>query len=346
MTTLNDFSKTDSVDDVLATYYNMLLGSIFRKDFANAQTMAGTVTLTDGDTALQRMNCNGANRIVKVPTGANGNHPFFIINSTSTGAYTLSVQSYDGTITHAVLYPGEFCFMLPDGNGLYRAPGNNGEPWISAQETWTYASASTFTVSGDRTARYKKGALLRWTQTTVKYGVVISSSYSAPNTTVTIFANTDYTIANAAISVNYYSYEATPPGFPASFNWTPSWGNLSVGNATVTAKAAISGTVCKFSITLKWAASPTTSISGTVTIAPPITTVDYGQTYLPIGSVGLIDWGVSLYMGALLWNSTTSLEVRAINAASTYAIWSAISSTVPFTWGANDLLTLDGQFIF
>lgn len=120
MTTLNDFSKTDLVDDVLASYYNMLLGSIFRGDFNNSVTMSGTLTLTDADTPIQRLNCNGANRDVRVPSGASGNHPFFVINS-SAGAYTLTVKSNDGATTHRAVVQGEAVLMMPDGGGTYKA---------------------------------------------------------------------------------------------------------------------------------------------------------------------------------------------------------------------------------
>lgn len=89
--------------------------------------------------------------------------------------------------------------------------------WVDPSEAWTYVSASTFTVPGDQTIKYSKGTRLKFTQTTVKYAVVISSSYGAPNTTVTILVNTDYTIANAAITANYYSYAINPQGYPDWF---------------------------------------------------------------------------------------------------------------------------------
>lgn len=94
--------------------------------------------------------------------------------------------------------------------------------WVATSVTWTYASASTFTVPGDVTATYQKGTFLRWKQGGGwKYGVVASSSYSAPNTTVTIIVNTDYTIANAAITDPWYSYAANPQGWPGWFTYTP-----------------------------------------------------------------------------------------------------------------------------
>ena len=119
MTTLNDFSVADLTIDVLAIYYNKLLGSIFRKEFSNAVTMSTDLTLTDGDTPIQRLDCNGADRIAKVPVGAAGNHPFLLINTTSSGSWTLTVKSNDGTTVLKVLDPGEFGFFYPDGNGEY-----------------------------------------------------------------------------------------------------------------------------------------------------------------------------------------------------------------------------------
>ncbi len=105
--------------------------------------------------------------------------------------------------------------------------------WVSADETWTYASASTFTVSGDQTAKYSKGTRLKFTQTTVKYAVVVASSYGAPNTTVTILVNTDYTIANAAITAPFYSYTMNPQGYPDYFNLAaPTFDTGDIDNGT------------------------------------------------------------------------------------------------------------------
>lgn len=136
----------------------------------------------------------------------------------SSGTFLGSVNSFDfkdplyAGITGSKAYPT----MYPDSY-------THQDGWIPVTDGWTYASASTFTVIGDRTARYRTGTKLKWTQTTVKYGIVESSSYSAPNTTVTIIVNNDYTIANAAITSPNVSHIDDPDGFPAEFNWTPNY---------------------------------------------------------------------------------------------------------------------------
>ena len=92
--------------------------------------------------------------------------------------------------------------------------------WIDAGETWTYASADdptyTFTISGDKTSKYSVGMKIKLTQTTVKYFIITAISYSSPNTTVTVYGGTDYDLANATISANYYSMVKSPQGFPMS----------------------------------------------------------------------------------------------------------------------------------
>lgn len=128
------------------------------------------------------------------------------------------------------------------GNGLSITRSSSGatlsltndttDGWTPAAETWTYASASTFTVSGNQTVKYLKGTRLKFTQTTTKYAVVVGSSYTSPDTTVTILINTDYAIANATISANYYSYAINPQGYPGWFATAAptTWTNIDNGS--------------------------------------------------------------------------------------------------------------------
>jgi len=151
---------------------------------------------------------------------------------------------------------------------------SNWDGWQPANETWTYTSASTFTVSGDVAAKYGVGTRVKFTQTTVKYGVVVSSSYSAPNTTVTIAVNTDYTIANATISSNYYSYASNPVGYTHWFNFIPSiTGSTTspvLNNATYQARFMVVGKMCTVHILITFG-STTTYGNGTWYLNMPIT---------------------------------------------------------------------------
>jgi hypothetical protein len=177
--------------------------------------------------------------------------------------------------------------------------------WIDANETWTYASASTFTVPGDVTVKYLKGTKLKWTQTTVKYGVVVANSYSAPNTTVTIAVNTDYTIANAVISANFYSYETCPQGYSGWFTWTPVYsasGLMTFTSVTTdVAKFQVIGSTCFVQFGCRGTTGGTADISLEVTL--PIASIN---------STFIIGGGAVLYDGGQLggfWSTVGITEV-------------------------------------
>jgi len=87
--------------------------------------------------------------------------------------------------------------------------------WIGASETWTYLSANSVTVPTDATTRYDVGDYIKLTQSgTVKYFIVT-------NVTATVVTMTGMTpgaletVANSAITANYYSKERSPHGLPA-----------------------------------------------------------------------------------------------------------------------------------
>lgn len=58
--------------------------------------------------------------------------------------------------------------------------------WRDLGHTVSYASATTFTITGDVTASYIANQRIRCTDSSTLYGTIVSSSYSAPNTTVTV----------------------------------------------------------------------------------------------------------------------------------------------------------------
>lgn len=90
--------------------------------------------------------------------------------------------------------------------------------WVADTNTWTYASADdptfTLTVNADVTGKISVGMKILLTQTTGKYFIVTAISYSAPNTTITLYGGTDYDLANAGIDTPYYG-TGKPFGFPA-----------------------------------------------------------------------------------------------------------------------------------
>jgi hypothetical protein len=70
------------------------------------------------------------------------------------------------------------------------AAGGAGGTSLWTAVTGTRASNTTFTVAGDHTATFAKGMIIKWTDTTTHLGMVsIPSTYSDPNTTITIIGD-------------------------------------------------------------------------------------------------------------------------------------------------------------
>lgn len=143
--------------------------------------------------------------------------------------------------------------------------------WIPVTGTLTYASASTITVASGAESRYQKGDKIKWTQTTVKYGVIVAVA----DTLITIAPNSDYVVTNAAISNVYISRIASPFGFPVSFAYT----------GTVTAQTGTPTSVtnaCKYSIQ-----NGLLTIMGTVQIQNAGSAADQLRLTTPVQSTSL-----------------------------------------------------------
>lgn len=217
--------------------------------------------------------------------------------------------------------------------------GGSDTGWTAAGETWTYASATTFTVPTDLTVKYQKGTKIQLTQTTVKYFYVVASSYAAPNTTVTITAGTDYALANAAITVPCYSYMENPQGFPDIFNYTPIWsGDIAppaIGNGTLLGTFSVVGKKIFNRVYLR-AGSTTTFGTGQWRFTLPIT--GPGGVYY-FGPAGTYDADPGVIASATGYNGSSTNGTCFTGAG-------FIHATSPFTWAVNDELAYAFWYVF
>lgn len=173
--------------------------------------------------------------------------------------------------------------------------------WSASNETWTYASATTFTISGDKTAKYSIGDKIKFVQTTQKYFYITGISYGSPNTTVTVCAGDVYSIANAAITAPYYSKMATPNGFPASFSLTPNYVTAFSGTPSVAITFSISGRLITFDIRMSGTSNSIVTVIGLLT---NLTLVSSGSNSSAVGKA--ID-NSSYINGVTVYNSTTDI---------------------------------------
>jgi hypothetical protein len=216
--------------------------------------------------------------------------------------------------------------------------------WVDdTATTWTYASASTFTVSGDVTATFTKGTRIKLTQTGVKYFVVVGSSFGGGNTTVTITGGTDYTLANAAISANYYSYAVNPQGYPGWFDYTPTLKATSsdptLGSGSSSAGSfSVVGATTFVRVGFVFGSSGASAGSGDYYIDAPVGTI-HASSQRFVGSCFAYDSGVSGKIGVADLDAATERCYFWIDSTT-----ARVSNTIPQTWANNDQLHIEFSY--
>lgn len=119
--------------------------------------------------------------------------------------------------------------------------------------------------------------------------------------------------------------------------WTVSWTNLTVGNGTVVAGYIQFGKLVYARCTLTFGS--TTSVSGTVSVTPPVTAKSgVYTTQFKLGETHILDSGTDNFFGPVLFASTTSFEPRVHLASGTYVSSNIMNATTPMNWTTGDVL--------
>jgi hypothetical protein len=84
----------------------------------------------------------------------------------------------------------------------------------SRKDVWTYASANSVITPGNLAGTYKPGMRVALKQSTIKFFVIVSATYSSPNTTIVLDGMGVYSLTNAAITAHIDTPEIAPKGFP------------------------------------------------------------------------------------------------------------------------------------
>jgi hypothetical protein len=193
----------------------------------------------------------------------------------------------------------------------------NGGWYSLTNDTFTYASASTFTVDGDWTDIFQCGIKLRCLNTTQKYFYVVSAAYSAPNTTVTVTGGSDYTLASAAISDLAITGCETPRGFPSVFNWTPVYTGFSADPTATVSRFWIIGKNCYF---MHSEATNGTSNANTFYITLPVTAATItNMTWA--GACGYAVDNSTALTGAAKWSITSAATYANLNSDMAAGVW-------------------------
>jgi hypothetical protein len=277
---------------------NIILAEITGSDTAVGKSATQTLTsktLTSPKVGTSINDTNG-NEIIKTPATASAVNEITATNAATGTNPKISATGGDTNID--LLLAGK-------GTGSARHSGTY-DGWTDANETWTYASGTTITVPTGAASRYQIGDKIKLTQTTAKYFCITTVA----DTLLTVTGGDSYSVANAAISANYYSHEENPLGFPSSFNYATSITITAPSGTAPTfstkiARFSVKGRSVFFTFILKNAAGGTAG-SGAVTVyvSLPITAVNTDEN--PTGG-GL--WYNGAAQNFLLANPTTGATV-------------------------------------
>jgi hypothetical protein len=124
-------------------------------------------------------------------------------------------------------------------------------------------------------------------------------------------------------------------------DWTPSYSNIIEGNGTVVAKYIQIGKTVHYRYRLTLGS--TSGVGTTATISLPVTSVDYAVN-TPIGECIYTDANGSVYNGAAMLVTTTTLVLRVNTASTTFTTVTGTSSTIPFTWTTSDVVSITGTY--
>lgn len=134
--------------------------------------------------------------------------------------------------------------------------------------TATFASATTFASPGDLTAVYLSRRRLMFSDATTTYGTIVSSSFVATNTTVTVVMDSSVTLTSALTAVSIGAQAPTNPSAPANFNkeaYATTAGTSTAYTAAFTPKnvALTNGVHVRVKLHTAVGATPTLAVDGT-----------------------------------------------------------------------------------
>lgn len=236
--------------DKTSTYYagryiriNETTVLIVESSSYNGGTLLTTVTVTGGTitspmTKLEKdlqakgrpagssfisINDTNGNEVIRTPATSSAVNDITVTNATAGNAPEISATGDDTNIDLKLKGKGSGRVKVWDGTTYIEVGSALADAWIPFAPACTFLTANTFKMTGDYTAVFKRGALLKLTNSTVKFFVVNGTpSFSGGETTVTVTGGSDYSLATGAISDVYYSYQVDPQGFPAKFNFNAS----------------------------------------------------------------------------------------------------------------------------
>lgn len=208
--------------------------------------------------------------------------------------------------------------------------------WVPATGTWTYASATTINIPAGGAGLYTVGDKIRMTNSGTKYNYIITVA----DTLLTVVGDG---VANAAITVPYYSKAASPIGFPTSFAYPAVWsanaGTLpTIGNGAITSRFKFVGGIVIYSIYVTF--GTTTNFGSGAnwwTLSVPIANPN------PISGMGIFNHPATAYgYGAAIHGGAAGPTGLALASPTGGGF---VNATYPFVWASGDSIQISGTYM-
>lgn len=162
--------------------------------------------------------------------------------------------------------------------------------------------------------------------------------------------NTNNSVVTANIADSAITPAKLQSGTGSSWawqTWVPTWTNLTVGNGVVVARYTRIGKTVHFNLSFTFGTTSVIGSSPTVTL-PTTVSSNYTADSINgayIGQINYLDANTSIYSGAARLNTTSTVALVVLGAASTYVNQPAnVSATVPHTWGTSDAIFYTGTY--
>lgn len=125
-------------------------------------------------------------------------------------------------------------------------------------------------------------------------------------------------------------------------DWTPTFGNLTLGNGTFTAKYKQIGKTVFGRVRFVFGSTSSMTAS-TLTFTPPVTPAsNFAQAV--VGGCYIEDLVTTGYEGNIRMNSTSQMIIVVFLTGGTYATSGGVANTVPMTWATGDFFA--GSFMY
>lgn len=274
---------------------------------------------------ISKSNINKLMEGILAEHNQDGTHKETALDSMITGTEAAGDIIYHNGTIWTRLPAGTDGQYLKQASGVPSWASLTSDGWNTVSDSWSYASATTITVPSGAASLYQVGDRVKFTQTTVKYFVIVAVA----DTLLTVTGGSDYTVANAAISAISVSHQATPVGFPQWFAYTPTGPT----NCTLTGRFVVRGRTCRTIIRGAFTGGTTWS-HPTLPITSSSNIMGVG-TYFFIGTGGYLDTGTS--------NNPSTLVVQIADGYTTAKIFlnitdpTEVNATSPITWANGDV---------